>query len=278
MEGKESPYTIEWFAKFIAVIAIVSAFFGVSFQKGMIMSMNLGNLSGNYEIREIFNSAILGFLFVFNKLLQPNIAALIKSAIPTICIVTVIGLVASFLFKHQSKLKRLEKFRSFSIESIVKAILGSYLYSALSGALIAILTLLGTIIFFYIVLIALGGLIMPSIFGYLLGNAYVENSMRNDVCVAIKKEMLEKEHLRQCTQITIKGKNVMGEVMLENKDAYFIRRNNAFLYITKDGENCIYSIFSKSSKVDKVKEFSFADNGIIDMCVSNQSQNKKKTS
>lgn len=275
MEEKKSPYTIEWLAKFIAIIAIVSAFFGVSFQKGMIMSMNLGNLSGNYEIREIFNSAVLGFLFVFNKLLQPNITALIKSAIPTICIVAVIGMLVSYLFKHPNKLKRLEKVRDVSVEVIVKTILGSYLYSALSGTFIAVLTLLGTIAFFYIVLIVLGGLIMPSIMGYLMGNAYVENEMENDVCVAINKEMLEQEHLRQCTQITIKGKKVMGEVMLENKDAYFIRKNNAFLYITKDGENCIYSIFSKSNKVNKVEEFSFADNGITNMCLSNQSQNKE---
>ena len=51
----------------IGLIAIMSGLFGVGYQKGIIISMNIGNLSGSYEIREIFNSAVLGYLHVFKK-------------------------------------------------------------------------------------------------------------------------------------------------------------------------------------------------------------------
>ena len=47
--------TLTRIAKIIGLIAIVSSIFGVSYQKGMIIKMQMGNLSGNYDVREVIN-------------------------------------------------------------------------------------------------------------------------------------------------------------------------------------------------------------------------------
>lgn len=42
--------------KIIGLFAIFSGIYGVSYQKGMIIGMGVGNINGNYDVREIFNS------------------------------------------------------------------------------------------------------------------------------------------------------------------------------------------------------------------------------
>ncbi len=58
--------------KLIAIIfsftTVFSSLYGLGYQKGLILEMGLGNLAGNYEINEIINSAISGYIHIFAKI------------------------------------------------------------------------------------------------------------------------------------------------------------------------------------------------------------------
>ena len=117
--------------------------------------------------------------------------------------------------------------------------------------------------------------VLPTLLGYVAGEDFVEKAMKKEFCVSITKELLKKGKLRQCTQVSIKGKTITAKVFLENNDAYFLRRNNAFLYMTKDGNNCIYSIYVNSEDV-KDDHFKFVDKEIQGLCNSETERNQKE--
>lgn len=73
MSESEKNKLLTTTTKVFAVITLVSGVYGVSYQKGMIMGMGMGNLNGNYDIREIFNSAVFGYIDLFSKAIEINV-------------------------------------------------------------------------------------------------------------------------------------------------------------------------------------------------------------
>ena len=69
--------------------------------------------------------------------------------------------------------------------------------------------------------------------GYDSGQAFIEDNMTRQPCAVVTKKTLQGKYARQCTQIVIKGKSIMGEILLENTTGYYLRTNNAFLYLSK---------------------------------------------
>lgn len=86
------------------------------------------------------------------------------------------------------------------------------------------------------------------------------------VCKAANELKSKPKYIHQCTQITINGKMLMGYIVLENKDGYFVRRNDSFLYISKDGRNCLSSKFALRSSVKDFGKLSFDDEEIDAFC------------
>ncbi|MGJ8682877.1 hypothetical protein [Paraglaciecola sp.] len=272
MESEENitgKYTIEWFAKLIGLIAIIAGIFGVSFQKGMIMSMNLGNLSGNYEIREVFNSAVLGFFFAFNRFAEMSFWQLLPKTLWIAVIFLVLGFVASYLFKNKKTVKKKLNIVDFSPNAVSERILKSYWFSSIAGGVFGVIVAFIGAAAWYLMFTAIAVLLLPSVMGYLLGAAYIDREMDNPPCRVLSEEMMTQKRIRQCTQVTIKGKKVMGEIVLENKDAYFIQQNSAFLYITKNGDNCVYSIHSETKDIGNREKFAFSDSSIKQLCLGN---------
>ncbi|MDI4669402.1 hypothetical protein MKZ42_09050 [Pseudoalteromonas shioyasakiensis] len=273
-DKKNEKFTIEWFAKLIGLIAIVAGIFGVSFQKGMIMSMNLGNLSGNYEIREVFNSAILGFFFALSRFTDMDFWQLLPKTLWIAIVFLVLGLLACYLFKNEKAVKEKLNRIDFSPTSIRYRILKSYWFSSIAGGVFGIIiTFIGAAAW-YLVFTAIAVLLLPSVMGYLLGAAYIDRKMDNPPCRVLTEKMMEQKLIRQCTQVTIKGKKIMGEIVLENKDAYFIQQNSSFLYITKNGNNCVYSIHSKTKDIENREKFSFDDSSIKQLCLGSDNKNE----
>lgn len=271
--NKIEKYTIERFAKLTGLIAIIAGIFGVSFQKGMIMSMNLGNLSGNYEIREVFNSAILGFFFAFNRFAEMSFWQLLPKTLWIAVLFLLFGFVFSYLFKHEKGVKKKLNAVGFSVNAFKGHILQSYWFSLIAGGVIGVIVAFIGAAVWYLMFAVIAVLLLPSVIGYLLGAAYIEREMDNPPCMVLSEEMMQLKHLRQCTQVTIKGKKVMGEIVLENKDAYFIQQNSAFLYITKNGENCVYSIHSETKNVTDKDKFTFNDSSIKQLCLWSDDKN-----
>lgn len=264
----------------IGVMTVISGLFGVGYQKGMIATMNLGNLSGSYELREVFNSAFLGYLYAYNKLnldaYWPVVFNLLReSSYWTVGICIFIGLLIPFVYRNQSLVKNYTSKISIRLKSVKLGVVKSFIWSpivVITTVYSLILTYL-TIIFFIPIVIAL--LVLPTLLGYVAGEDFVEKAMEKEFCVAITEELLSKDKLRQCTQVSIKGKTIMGDIFLENNDAYFIRRNSAFLYLTKNGNNCIYSIYADTEDAKNKKDFKFVDKEIQALC-SNELGNSWK--
>lgn len=257
----------------IGIMTVVSGLFGVGYQKGMITTMNLGNLNGSYELREVFNSAFLGYLYSYNKLnldaYWPVVFNILRESsywIIGLCIFA--GLVISCVYRNQGVVKQYISKISITSKSVKVAIAKSLIWSpiAVITAVYSLMLTYFTIIFLIPIAIAL--LVLPTLLGYVAGEDFVEKAMEKEFCVEITEKLLRKDKLRQCTQVSIKGKTIMGDIFLENKDAYFIRRNSAFLYLTKDGNNCIYSIYADSEDAKNNKDFKFVDKEIQALCNS----------
>ena len=62
----------------------------------------------------------------------------------------------------------------------------------------------------------------------------------------------------------------MGEILLENSDGYLVKRNDAFVFYSKDGERCFYSKFILKSELklngDKLYDFSKLDKDLDEFC------------
>jgi hypothetical protein len=54
--------------------------------------------------------------------------------------------------------------------------------------------------------------------------------------------------------MTLDGLEINGEIMLENAGGYFFHLNDAFLYVSKDRKNCVYSKFITVPKDQQVNK------------------------
>lgn len=254
----------------IGLMAIISGLFGVGYQKGMILTMNLGNLSGNYEIREVFNSAVLGYLHVLSTLqidnYWPIVIKLLTDNIALLLTLITLGLLVPLIIRHESKIKTYLSNITVTPKSIRAKVFKSFIWSPVIIVSSVYSVLFSFFLAIYMIPILVGFLVIPTLLGYVAGEDYVEKAMVKSFCVPITDEMLESDKLRQCTQVSIKGKTITAKIFLETSDAYFMRRNNAFIYATKNGSNCIYSIYADPKDAKNNDSFKFVDEEILALC------------
>lgn len=242
-------------SKIVGSVAVFFGIFGVSYQKGMILGMNIGNLSGNYEVREVFNSALMGCLHLFDKLADKNIfIALQKNIIELSIAFLVVGLFFSFLYQKREDILDFTKSKSLAdrVKAIGERILSSYIISGFVGLVSGGIFALVSLLFSYAFILALGVLILPSLFGYLVGFSKVESMKDSNPCISVSQEQVsESRYVNQCTHFMIKGKMIRGDLVLENTNGYFLHLNSSFLYVSKDGDTCIYSKYLKGSDAEQ---------------------------
>ena len=254
---KKEAQTLNLILKITGLTTLFTGVFGLGFQKGMLLSMGLGNLNGNYELREIFNSAIFGGLHVFsllNELIVVNVwSEFWKYILWGVGICIVIGVVGAFFANF--KPENIEKLKSkcnwivikiFNRETAKKILAPSW-WSYLFYPIVLALTysVVASVLFItrYLLLGVGAAILLFSLLGYVVGESYVKTRYEVDPCVSITKEILKNEIVRQCTQVVINNKKIMGEILLENSAGYFLKRNDSFVFLKKDGQGCIYSKF-----------------------------------
>ena len=269
-EGKDQYSFVTSILKLIGLTTIIAGLYGLGYQKGMILTMNLGNLSGNYEIREIFNSAVLGYLHAFSTLqLEKYWPVVINSITENKALLFVsiaIGLIPPLFNKYQTQVEIYLSKVSVTPKNVWAKVFKSFIWSPLVIVSGAYGLLLAILLSFYMAIIFTSVFVLPILLGYVTGEDYVEKAMEKPFCVPITEEMLKKDKLMQCTQVSIKGKTITAKIFLETSDAYFMRRNNAFIYATKNGSNCIYSIHANSSEAKDSDNFKFLDDEIKQFC------------
>ena len=244
-------------AKIIGLIAIISGIFGVSYQKGMIVKMQLGNLNGNYDVREIINSAIFGYLELFDKVSKIHVFDLMSANWGISIVFLLIGLFVPFLYSKRHNLDGYRESTKQRVRDIIDRVASSYIWSPLVGAVIGFFANLVLSVFFYSMFMLTGVLLLPALLGYLLGASKIDSVMDKPPCTFVTDETLEKKFIRQCTHLKINGIIVKGDILLENSDAYFLHLNESFFYIKKDGKVCISSKFKLREEVKDVKKFEF---------------------
>lgn len=262
-------FEIDRILKLAGLLTVITGVFGFSFQKGMIMSMNLGNLAGNYELREVFNSAILGMTFVFGKYLETDFKNAFLSLSWILLVFVALGAAIAHAFKHRENENKSTK-SDFSLVAVRDKIFNSYVLSSMTFAGIGAILLIVGAFFWYVIFAVIGVLMLPALLGYLAGDAYIQHMIEHPTCVEINDEMTKQKAVWQCTQVVINGKKITGEIVLENQDSYFISQRDGFLFIKKDGSNCVYSTRSVKAKRDEKNTILFEDNVITDLCLENK--------
>lgn len=268
--SKPNLITLETFAKLLAILAVISGVFGVSFQKGMNMHMGLNNIMGSYDIYEVYNSAILGYLYMLTPFLKIGFWGILFTFAWLIVVFFLIGLAVALTYKFEKKLTQAKEYFQKVVRDTTTAAKGSIvkttLLSTLAGIAVSIISAVTSVVFFFFLI----AIVLPAVFGVQLGGAYVDKELKKPPCKPVSVESLKQAFVRQCTQITIGGKELSGEVVLENKEGYFLRLNNAFLFASKDGKRCVYSGYARSEEVKKVgiEKFTFENSQIESLCES----------
>ncbi|MDB2386170.1 hypothetical protein N9W21_02350 [Shewanella sp.] len=265
--------SLSWILKVFGLMTVASALFGVGYQKGVILAMGLGNLSGNYEVREVFNSAILGYIHLIGKLGIDNYWNGLTSELnrilfhsPALIFIIMLSLVFATLYRSNNQVKVVTKKVKKSSAMLFNKVWVKFslMVLGLTSGITAILVTGITLAHLMPIFVAI--LLLPTLMGYMAGNDYINQGMGSDVCAVASTEMLKEKHIRQCTQILINGKKIMGEIVLENAKGYYIHRNRSFVYAAKDGKSCLYSIFEETDIAESTKGFSFKDETLSSFC------------
>ena len=261
--------------KIIGIIAVVNSIIGVTFQKGMIMGMNFGNLSGNYDIREIFNSAAFSYFEFFNRLTIQSTFELMYEYLTIIVVFMLLGLAIPFFYRqrHNWDEKR-ENVKSY-VKDIFNRVASSYIWSFLFGGFIGILVNFVTSLIYHLIPLMLALSLLPALLGYSLGVSKINSIMEKPTCQDSTVEMTNQSSIRNCTQLKINGTEILGNILLENSDAYFLHLNQTFLYIRKDGTVCASYKYPLPKDVKNSGEAGFNEDQIDSLC--NTIEHNKKS-
>lgn len=259
--------------KISGVATLYTGAFGLGFQKGLIWNTQLENLSGSYDVKEIFSSAVQGGIHVFELVSEANVFhdldELLGIFVVSILTCLISGgfiLLVNLASKKRNTFESIKSFFSIETFSIKKYLIFSLLFSIIIAPIVYLINAITKFIMIVVLLVLLGF----SAIGFWAGESWLHTSIKNDPCIALTDKMKKAERVHQCTQLYFRGKKLMGEVILENSEGYIIKRNESFLYYSKDGTRCFYSkvILTNEKKYDISKEvnFSLVDPVITQFC------------
>ena len=100
-------------------------------------------------------------------------------------------------------------------------------------------------------------LLLPGLLGYNDGLKYIAHLKSNDLCEENIKDYTYDRGSKICPMLTIKGQAIWGDVILETSNAFFIRKKDYFLYVTKTGDNCAFSYYENNSEGTEKNEGKF---------------------
>jgi hypothetical protein len=254
--------------KIIGLITILSGIFGVSYQKGMIIAMNLGNLNGNYDVREIFNSAVLGYLEIFSRISEQDFFDLMAFNWIIVIPFLWIGIIIPLLNRNRDNLEQYRKNIKHRSKDFLKNVLKSYFWSPLIGAITGFFVNFVVAALSYTLLVILSLSLLPALIGYIVGERKIQAIMETPPCQEINSGRLNQEYIRQCTHLNINGVEIRGDILLENSDAYFLHLDSSFLYVQKDGKVCASSKYVRTNSIQHPLTFRFKKDQTDSICNS----------
>ena len=259
-------------AKFFASITVLSGVLGVCYQKGMIANMQLGNMSGSYEVKEVFSSALSAYYSLFDTLFKSKSETFFDEHLIIYFSLSYLALMFwIYVFLNRMTVRsKIEKSKSYFRKLKLKRSPVNYALVVAISSLCAVIFKVFSMLFKIVVLALFAILLIPSIIGYQLGKNDALKVAKKDVCFNQDKDIGTEKTLRQCTHLVINGKTLRGEILLQNSDGYFMRINNAFVFASKDGNTCIYSQ-DKRGPVKVADNFKFENEQLDSFCVPGKS-------
>lgn len=267
--NKESVVTFRNTAKVFAFLTIFTGVFGLCYQKGMVHSMNLGNMAGNYDTQEVFISALSGYMYIFENLTEVTAEAIFVDIFwPTFALLLILSTVFVLSLQYKDKIRAtasqlkakisLRDRNSLSSKILLPAAWLSSLATAGAVSLIQVISV-------YTILATFAILLIPSALGHAIGAKKATEAINNPPCIDASEINQKSNIIRQCTHLKIDGKELSGKIMLENISGYFMRLNTGFIYASKDGKTCIYSKDTQTEGKD-LDEFNFEKDQIDGFC------------
>lgn len=228
--------------------------------------MQLGNLTGNYEVREILNSAIFGYMEIFTLIPEPYFLNLVTENWTSIIPLILLSFILPPVYRHSKGKNQSITFIQTQLNKFKDRIASSYILSPTVAAIMGILfnTLLNMSTYIIVFILVLG--LAPAISGYRLGEIKIESIKSKSPCLSDSKSSSSVNDSKSCAYINIHGTEVYGRFLLESSDAYFLHSNSSFIYISKDGKVCALSKY----KVPKhyIENFELQPSNSRNLCES----------
>lgn len=262
--------------KFIAAVTFLSGIFGVFHQKGMLSAMRFGNMTASYDAEEVMYSAVSGLGYLFAAFgYKPVIAELWKFFLAALLAASFFLMFGVWLLNNGEAVgKKLQtvkrhRFLSWTHYRDPKRPWLLYIPAAILSLPISALYVLLHAATIFLILFTFVVMLIPAVVGHTSGSLVVKEAMGSPPCVSSKDSSPTDGQRAQCTHLSIRGKLLRGRIMLQNKNGYFLRVNEGFIFVSLDGQTCIYS---KDMKVDprnpheeypegQIDEFCAASNG-----------------
>ncbi|WP_158678267.1 hypothetical protein [Pseudoalteromonas sp. T1lg23B] len=166
-DKKEKKELMTLLIQLIGIATVIAGLFGVGYQKGMILAMRLGNIEGSYELREVFNSAVLGYLHALKALNVENfwsvaIARLIDSP-SWLIVLLILGLIPPTINRNKEKIKHYIETSTFSFDKVILKSLKSFLWSPIAFITTGLVLIFATLGVIYSIPFLISIIILPSL-------------------------------------------------------------------------------------------------------------------
>lgn len=269
-----SKNTLDSGLKITALLAVIVGIYGFFFQKGMVSAMGMKYSLVNIDIKEIYYYSYLGILGFFDKVVSLSFVEGSLDFLYLGCIFFVSGIIVYFTIKPTEVILKTVSFLDFKFVAFYKAVTVKwYFFSLIFSTVCVVINFIFPIIFKYFFAIILFFLLLPGLSGHSAGIKYI-NDLKSSDCEDYSSNKTYSAASKICPVLTIKGRSIPGEIVLETSNSYFIKEKNYFLHITKNGDNCALSYFSKGEG-----EFTLnLDPGIQSLCFKKPDVVKAKSS
>jgi hypothetical protein len=269
--------TLDKWLKITALLAVIVGIYGFFFQKGMVSAMGMKYSLVNIDIKEIYYYSYLGVLDVFDKVSSLKIVDGYLDFVYLFLMFFVSGSIFYFTIKPSGFILKSVSYFDSNFKVFYEIMIEKwYFFSLAFSAICVVINFIFPIIFKYFFAIVLFFLLLPGLSGHYAGVKYINNLESSD-CEVYSPHKTYAVGSNICPILTIKGKSIPGEIVLETSNSYFIKEKNYFLYITKNGENCAFSHYLNTKNVEEKLKFTL-DPDIEALCFKKTDIKKENNS
>lgn len=258
---KKPFFTWGLFIKINAVLIAVVAIFGVAVQKGMLDTMGFNDVAANYELKEVYYFAVIGFVEPLNRLISSGWLASWDLVLLMAGMFVIGGWFLHLELRHSKKSVSVSVKQSSNwVENFFKKVFDSRTKTVMLASVVgAAVGSVSTAITKLVLLMPIVIILLPAMAGYSNGSSLVNKMIEEyQPCIVpeFNKAYSTKEKVAICQRHSIKGNVIWGKRVMDTGNAYVIMKGHSFYYTSKKGDECIQEPFVfKNEKGEDVVSF-----------------------